>query len=412
MDDAHDRIVVPGRCCADEGLSCATMRIALITDGMSPYAMRGMQRHSRMLAEHLVGVGAEVTLFHTTFDPLRARAASSLEGFPESLRSRIVPEFVPYPRVRRFPGHYLVEEWRYSAACLRRYLDHAASADFIYAQGLTGWAFLRSSQRRGKLPPIGVNTHGYEMFQRAASMRGSLQHALLRPAFRDVNRRADVVFSFSGKIRRLVEDSVGVPAERIVEMPNGVEETWIVSSPPPCRAGARRFIFVGRHDRRKGLPELLEAASGLPRLGWTLDIVGPVPPQSQVSHPCIRFVGPVSDTRELQALFDGADCLLCPSHAEGMPTVILEAMARGLAIVATDVGATAELVDSTNGLLLSGPRTGEIASALQHVIAMGDPEVMALKRGSLTRVRAYSWSRVAAQVMDVARDTAMRLTVR
>jgi glycosyltransferase involved in cell wall biosynthesis len=388
------------------------MRIALITDGMSPYAMGGMQRHSRMLAEHLVGVGAEVTLFHTTFDPGRARAASSLEGCPEALRCRIVPEFVPYPRVRRFPGHYLAEEWRYSAACLRRYLDHAVSADFIYAQGLTGWAFLRLSQRHDRLPPIGVNTHGYEMFQRAASLRGSLQYALLRPAFRDVNRRADVVFSFSGKIRRLVEDSVGVPAARIVEMPNGVEESWIVSSPPPCRAGARRFIFVGRHDRRKGLPELLAAVSGLPRSGWTLDVVGPVPPQSQLFHPCIRFVGPVSDIKELQALFDGADCLLCPSHAEGMPTVILEAMARGLAIVATDVGATAELVDATNGLLLSGPRTGEIAGAMRRTISMGDPEIMALKRGSLARVHAYSWTRVAAQVVDAARDAAMRLSAR
>jgi glycosyltransferase involved in cell wall biosynthesis len=227
-----------------------------------------------------------------------------------------------------------------------------------------------------------------------------------------VNRRADVVFSFSGKIRRLVEDSVGVPAARIVEMPNGVEESWIVSSPPPCRAGARRFIFVGRHDRRKGLPELLAAVSGLPRSGWTLDVVGPVPPQSQLFHPCIRFVGPVSDIKELQALFDGADCLLCPSHAEGMPTVILEAMARGLAIVATDVGATAELVDATNGLLLSGPRTGEIAGAMRRTISMGDPEIMALKRGSLARVHAYSWTRVAAQVVDAARDAAMRLSAR
>jgi glycosyltransferase involved in cell wall biosynthesis len=286
------------------------------------------------------------------------------------------------------------------------------NADFIYAQGLTGWAFLRSRERRRWLPPIGVNTHGYEMFQRAANIRGSLQHALLRPAFRDVNRRADLVFSFSGKIRRLVEDSVGVPASRIVEMPNGVEASWIVSSPLPCQVGRRRFIFVGRHDRRKGLPELLEAVVGLPQSGWTLDILGPVPPQAQLSHPCIRFVGPVSDVTRLQAHFDAADCLLCPSHAEGMPTVILEAMARGLAIVATDVGATAELVDSANGLLLSVPRTGEISGAMRRMISMSDHEIMTLKRGSLARIGAYSWKQVAAQVLSAARDAARRLKER
>jgi hypothetical protein len=63
-------------------------------------------------------------------------------------------------------------------------------------------------------------------------------------------------------------------------------------------------------------------------------------------------------------------------------------------------------------LLLSGPRTGEITGAMQRMISNGDPEIMALKRGSLARVHAYSWTRVAAQVVDAARDAAMRLSAR
>jgi glycosyltransferase involved in cell wall biosynthesis len=87
-------------------------------------------------------------------------------------------------------------------------------------------------------------------------------------------------------------------------------------------------------------------------------------------------------------------------------------MARGLAIVATDVGATAELVDSANGLLLSGPRTGEISGAMRRMISMSDHEIMTLKRGSLARIGAYSWKQVAAQVLSAARDAARRLKER
>jgi glycosyltransferase involved in cell wall biosynthesis len=140
----------------------------------------------------------------------------------------------------------------------------------------------------------------------------------------------------------------------------------------------------------------------LPNSGWELAVVGPIPLDLQIAHPRIRFLGPVSDAAQLQDLLDGADCLLCPSHAEGMPTVILEAMARGLMIVATDVGATAEIVDSSNGILLSCPAPAAIADAMRRVMAMSSAEVMQRKSQSLARVRAYGWQQVARCVIDVA----------
>ena len=44
---------------------------------------------------------------------------------------------------------------------------------------------------------------------------------------------------------------------------------------------------------------------------------------------------------------------MCPSYSEGMPNVIMEAMSRGLAIIATDVGAVSKLVDEENGWLIN-----------------------------------------------------------
>jgi glycosyltransferase involved in cell wall biosynthesis len=380
------------------------MRVALVTDGISPFSMGGMQRHSRMLLEHLCRLGVDVTVFHTVFSAARRDAARALEGVPADLRSRFRHEYVDYPSIPSFPGHYLVREWEYSRRCLHRFLEGGHRADFVYAQGLTGWAFLRHSERRRDLPRIGVNTHGYEMFQRAATPKAALQHAMLRPAFRQVNLRADVVFCFSGKIRQLARDVVGVPEARMIEVPNGVDGSWISTSCRPTTGGVRRFIFIGRMDRRKGLPELLQAVAGLPARGWALDIVGPVPADQQIHHPCVRFLGPISDSAELQSEIDRADCLVCPSHSEGMPTVILEAMARGLAVIATDVGATAEVVDASNGELLDAPHVPAIAGAMRRMIERPSLELDAMKAASLARSSRYAWDQVASRILEGIRD--------
>lgn len=370
------------------------MKVALLTDGVTPFVIGGMQRHSRMLAEHLARQGVLVKVFHTVFDAGRATAAREFAGIPEDAGERLSAEFIPYPDVSRMPGHYLREEAEYSRRILERYLAIGCAPDFIYAQGLTALAFLRHRDAGHALPPIGVNTHGYGMFQAAGTLRMSLQHLMLRPAFARVNRGADRVFCFSGKIREIVERRLGIPAARIVEVPNAVDESWIADS-VPASAGTRRFTFIGRYERCKGVEELLGAIRRLPPEGWRLDFIGPIPERHRIEHPNVRFHGPVSGADRLMAFLDDSDCLLCPSYSEGMPTVILEAMARGNAIIATDVGATRELVRPGNGILLNWPTAEGIAEAMRTITGMDAAGLGRLKATSLERVRAYTWHEVA-----------------
>ena len=72
---------------------------------------------------------------------------------------------------------------------------------------------------------------------------------------------------------------------------------------------------------------------------------------------------------EKKDIFDSCDVLICPSYSEGMPNVILEAMARGLAIIATDVGAISEMVDSTNGILMANNKSQLIMSSIMEIIS-------------------------------------------
>lgn len=380
------------------------LRIAILTDGVAPWVMGGIQRHSRMLAVEMARSGASVSLFHSVRDPAHQADAETLKEFPGAVRSRIRSFVVDYPAPGRFPGHYIGDSWRYSARLLNRYRHEGVGADFIYAQGLTGLAFTtsRSSNSQG-LPPVGVNQHGYEMFQHAADMKTSLQHMMLRGTFARLAREADCVFAFPGRIRRIVHERCGVANDRIIEIPNAVDRSWIRSE-RPLPTGCRRFVFVGRHERRKGVPELARAIQRFAPDDAEFQFVGPIPEHLQLRQRNVVYHGPVSDACRLQGILDGCDVMVCPSFAEGMPTVVLEGMARGLAIIATDVGATSEWVDESNGVLLAAPDVPGLYRAIRRFVDMPAAELHTLQLTSLKKSRQYEWGRVANVTLRAISD--------
>jgi glycosyltransferase involved in cell wall biosynthesis len=378
-------------------------RIALLSDGVSPWVIGGIQRHSRMLAIHLAREGADVDLFHTTHTAATRAEAESLSDFPPDVRAAIRSHVVGYPQPGRLPGHYIDDSRRYSENLLRRYRAERIDADFVYAQGLTGLAFTQTKRRQpDSLPPVGINQHGYEMFQRAADWKTYLQHLVLRPSFARLAREADVVFAFPGRIDEIVRHRLGVSTDRIVTIPNAVDESWIVNEKAPS-SGIRRFVFLGRHERRKGVPELLGAISSLDRRDFEFHFIGPIPEESRLRRPHVVYHGAIVCSEAIQRLLDDCDVLVCPSFAEGMPTVVLEGMARGLAIIATDVGATREWVDAANGVLLPSPDSLALAQAMDRLLSISRAEIGALQQASLVRARACTWPRVAAMTLQAIR---------
>ena len=374
------------------------LHVALLADGVYPYRLGGIQRHTRMLALHFAKAGVQVTLLHSADTPeLRARA-EALDDFPAEARSKIKSLVVVPPKAGRYPGHYLHDCQRYSRVLLDRYREENVGADFVYAQGLTGIAFGAARRGATDLPPVGVNQHGYEMFQKAANLRAWLEQFVLRGQVVALDRSADVVFTFPRKIRAIVERRCKVPSERLVEVPNAIDGSWIVAHRPAPTA-KRRFLFIGRHERRKGVPELLEAIAPLRASGVEFHFVGPIPEQLRLKRDDVVYHGTVTDTATLQGILDSSDVLLCPSFAEGMPTVVLEAMARGLAVIATDVGATAEWVGADNGVLLPFPDVGALRTAIERCIAMPVSELHRLQAASIAKAKECTWDLVTAKTI-------------
>lgn len=375
------------------------MHVALLADGVYPWVLGGIQRHTALLSQHLAAAGARVTLMHAAPTvELRSKAAE-LQGFPPEARAAIRSIVVEPPPAAWYPGHYIHDCRRFSRVLLERYVREGVDADFIYAQGFTGMEFVRARRAgRPKLPPVGVNPHGLGMFQPAADWWSWLAMQPFKRPMRTQCQQADCVFAFPSQIRRIVERRCGVAPDHIIETINAVDASWLVAD-RPAPTHRRRFVFVGRHDRCKGMPELLEAIGPLTCDGLEFHFVGPIPVASRLQRPDVVYHGTVTDTAALQKILDESDVLLCPSWAEGMPTVVIEAMARGLAIIATDVGATAAWVGPDNGVLLPKPAVGGLRAAIERLWGMPADDLHRLQAASLRRVPAATWDAVAATTL-------------
>lgn len=371
------------------------MRILLVTDGLFPFVMGGMQKHSYYLAMHLAKKGASVEVVHCCAKQVGGHE-HELMGWEGEWARRITFTQVPFPVLKRLPGHYLRANGQYSTAVYDRLRERVAGFDLIYCQGFTASAFIRGRKRGDITVPVVANLHGYEMFQTVPSWRYRLARHALRRKARAISRGADAVFSFGGRITDILI-GMGVERGRILECPIGIDDNWLVKEIISTGQGTRNFLFVGRDERRKGFRELQEAIRLLAQGAvnpFSVHFIGPGHKGDTSNGGQVVYHGAISDEEQMMALFRGAHVLVCPSFSEGMPTVIMEAMASGLAIIATDVGAVSQQV-GTNGWLLPAPVPTLIAHAMKAALELPMDQLDAKRRESLGKVRAnFTWERV------------------
>ncbi len=155
----------------------------------------------------------------------------------------------------------------------------------------------------------------------------------------------------------------------IVVVPNGVDEEFFYerasSHEPVFVQQVLRILTVGRHSEQKKVERLIESAERLVQkilTGFRLVIVGDGPTRGRLEdlalgrgllNTYVFFVG-WADREHLIRLYREADVFALASDFEGMPNVVLEAMASSLAVVATRAPGTVELVqEGQNGFLIS-----------------------------------------------------------
>ncbi|MFJ8634589.1 glycosyltransferase family 4 protein [Streptomyces sp. NPDC093568] len=233
----------------------------------------------------------------------------------------------------------------------------------------------------------------------ASGPLGALLPHYKEHVFGRVLRSAAGVIALTEGQKAFLTGAYRVLADRVHVVPNGVADTYFMPAREPA-PGPLNLLYVGRLDVQKNVPRLLNALR-LTRQEIRLRIVGDGELrgrlQEQAAGLDVEFSGALLGEDLVKAYAD-ADAFVLPSDKEGMPLVVLEAMAAGLPVVATDVPGTRELVDGTG--LLAAPEPAALATALDSVAA--DLVLRAeLARASTERARNYSWQTVARLVDDV-----------
>jgi phosphatidylinositol alpha-mannosyltransferase len=198
-------------------------------------------------------------------------------------------------------------------------------------------------------------------------------------------------------------------------IPNGVDLDRFVRAEPyeELRDGTLNILFVGRLEERKGLIHLLKAYHRLRkrRVDARLLVVGAGPKLREYRRYVglrgirdVEFLGRVSD-EEKARYFASADIFCAPATGqESFGIVLLEAMAAGVPIVASDIHGYKQVVQrDVQGLLVEPKKPRALAAALYTLAT--DPDLRD-RMGEAGRLRApeYSWDRVTEQVIDFYRD--------
>jgi phosphatidyl-myo-inositol alpha-mannosyltransferase len=194
-------------------------------------------------------------------------------------------------------------------------------------------------------------------------------------------------------------------------IPNGVDVDRYRRAVPIARwqDGTQNILFVGRHEPRKGLVELLKAYRILRKTGCRcrLLVVGSGPQEREARRYVatrrlqgVEFLGRASDDEKAQ-LFKTADVYVSPATGrESFGIVLLEAMAAGTPIVCSDIHGYKGVVRRGREALLVPPRKPKaLASAVGQLLA--DDELRAeMGRNGQERADEFSWERVTAKVDD------------
>ncbi len=212
----------------------------------------------------------------------------------------------------------------------------------------------------------------------------------------------------SRHLQQYMIDRVGVPPQRITQIYNGVDTSRFEARSDarhrpivPRWADAPRFVFgaVGRLQPVKNQISLLRAAkllvSTYPRLRNEVGVViigdGPERDrlhryvQSEGLQDMVEFLGARDDVADLLPY---VDVFVLPSFAEGISNTLLEAMACGVAVVATAVGGNVELVvDGRTGRLVAPDDDNALMLAMREMV---DKRGFAVECGAAGRVRAQS----------------------
>ena len=257
-------------------------------------------------------------------------------------------------------------------------LIESSGADLVHTWLFTGNTF-------GRAAAWWAGTAAVIASERSVDRWRGPVHRFIDRAFA---RRSDRIIANAEAVKSFYVDHEGLCPELFAVVPNGLDpERFAQAQPAALRQElgldprARIVGCAGRLEEQKGVQHLVDAAGALPPgEAPTVFVVAGAGPQEAMLRDRVaglglegrvHLLGYRSDVAEVMA---ACDVFVLPSLWEGLPNVVLEAMAAGVPVVATDVGGTRELVtDRESGLLAPASDPHALAHAIRQLL--DDPDL-------------------------------------
>ncbi len=294
----------------------------------------------------------------------------------------------------------------------------------------TGFAYgmRRRWNRNSNYPPYVMTLHGleenrvYTMSREAKKGRAwnfgrknRLWHRLYHfPRFRWSIRTADSAHVFSRDVWTILRLNYNLDDRCVAYIPNGVERRFFVPRTYEAREHLR-LLYAGTWLDQRGIFYLRDALRKLmPRIsGLTMTFVGAGVPGEEI----LQFFGeglasrivvrPSVSAERIQELYAEHDIFVFPSLVEGLPNVLMEAMASGMPVVTTETCGMPDIIENEfNGLLIPPAD----ASALEEaILRLADCEELRRRLGTAARetMERFTWERTARMVESLYKRTLM-----
>lgn len=369
------------------------MNILLINYEYPPVG-GGSATASAAIAGQLTSLGHVITVLTSQYGDLKGETE---EGGVRVLRC---------PAIRKHPDRsgilemfsFLTSAGLTLGSVIRQHRIEAAIVFFSFPCGPLGlWGL-----KRGNVPYI-ISLRGGDVPGNEAAL--APLHRLLTPLRRHIFRKSVAVVANSPGLKEMSERADPWPVQVI---PNGVDTDFF--SPFVIRGESKQrpfaFLFVGRFQTAKNLFYLFDHIASLKHSGvgaFVAHLVGDGPQHNDLRkhakqigiEDCLVWHGWV-DKACLREIYRSADCLVNPSLCEGMPNVVLEAMACGLPVIASRVpGNDAVVRHGETGWLFELGKPDAFWKALRKMM---EDRVQAIKMGQRGRAwvsKDFSWRRVA-----------------